>query len=155
MPLDGMHRTSAECAVHLGGVCPAKTHRAAGRADRKDDPEPGIRSAQKLLAKHLAIKRLYQLNRIARPGLNLVAHERHFMGVNWRLRPTNQSTTSLAGAATLWSDHASIVENPAARCVMVCTSLCYTRLNVQRNLPAIFWPVVYCGINSGLKWRSL
>lgn len=52
-----MHRTSAECAVHLGRLRPAKTHHAAARADREDDPEPGIRSAQKLLAKHLAIRR--------------------------------------------------------------------------------------------------
>lgn len=52
-----MHRTSAECAVHLGRLRPAKTHRAAAHADREDDPEPGIRSAQKLLAKQHAIRR--------------------------------------------------------------------------------------------------
>lgn len=55
-----MHRTSAECAVHLGRLRPAKTHRAAARADREDDPEPGIRSAQKLLAKQPAIGRPHQ-----------------------------------------------------------------------------------------------
>jgi len=55
-----MHRLCAECAVHIGRFRPPKTHRAAAHADREDDPEPGIWSAQNLLAKRAAIRRHYQ-----------------------------------------------------------------------------------------------
>jgi hypothetical protein len=52
-----MHRLFAECAVHIGRFRPPKTHRAAAYPDREDDPEPGIRLTQNLLAKGAAIRR--------------------------------------------------------------------------------------------------